>query len=301
MFVLIVTSLMVLIGIGCIVYAVRAKEGGWIAGLIGGGLIVLAGIWLLAASTAIVQTRNVGIEVAYGKPTGHLSNGFHLKPPYATVTEWDEAIQTTSFLSRPGSHCLQVRIGFQQNACAEVSIQWRVRPSAVDNLFKNYGTFGYMTQALVVREMEQATTQQLADYSPISELQAGNKAGSQLVQIGKQIGSQMRNEIGGQIEVTKVLMLPLIYDHATTARLAGLQQKIVDLANAKEQVQINAQLALANEKLAASVSKDPNVIAYTCTINVLEPLVKDGISPAGVVCPGSGGGGSSTVVIPAGR
>lgn len=276
----------------------RDYKGRWIGfGVLAFVVFALVGgiIWFTSALVT-VDARNVGMVLLYGKlQPGHLTNGRHLINPAADVIEWDEAIQTTSFL---GKNCLQVKLAGQQNACAPVSIQWRIKPDAVDDLYKNYRSFSGMRNNLVIRSMEQATTQQLAGYSPINEIESGAKPGAQLVSIGKQIGNQMRGEIGGQVEVTKVLLLPMNYDEQTSRRLQALQQAVVNTAIAKQLVKTNAQKATANRKLAASVSHDPNVLTAQC-LSTIDEMVQKGMNPAGINC-WPGGGGSSAVVIPAG-
>lgn len=250
-----------------------------------GALVVLM---VILSSPVVVSTQAIGVETSFGRPSGDLSDGIHFKAPWDNVTEMDGAIQTTT---DAGTSCLSVRIGGQQTACVDVTIQWRIRPRAADALYRNYHSFGDVQAALVDRELEQAVNQKLAGYSPIADLAANGASGTtEWTDFAGKITTQMRTEIGSQIDVIRVIMPYVTYDPATQARLNSLQQQIASTLIAQQAVQTAQQEAAANQKLAASVSHDPDVLVSKC-LDLLSQMIKQGQSvPAGFSCwPGGSG------------
>ena len=80
-------------------------------------------------------------------------------------------MQTTTF---EGDDCLQVRVGGQQSACADITIQWQILPSA-GSLFSDYANQGDLMaevqNAVVIRELKQVVNEMLGDYNPITDVQ----------------------------------------------------------------------------------------------------------------------------------
>jgi regulator of protease activity HflC (stomatin/prohibitin superfamily) len=254
-----------------------------------GGLAVLM---VVVSSPVVVSTQAIGVETNFGRPTGDLGDGLHFKAPWDNVTEMDGAIQTTT---DAGADCLSVRIGGQQTACVDITIQWRIRPRAADALYRSYHSFSDVRAALVDRELEQAVNQQLAGYSPIADLAASGTSGTtEWTGFSGQIAAQMRREIGAQIDVLKVIMPYVTYDQATQARLNSLQQQIASTLIAQQAVHTAQQESAANKELAASVSHDPDVLVSRC-LDLLSQMIKQGQAvPAGFSC---WPGGSAAAVI----
>lgn len=224
-----------------------------------------------------VPAKAIGVPVSLG----HVGHGYYTSGthetwnPFLHLAVIDETIQTTTF--QPGGdpsnggplpgtgQCngeLPVRIGGQQSACAKITIQWRVRPSAASELFGNYANQGDLMKtienALVIRELEVVVNQQVGDYDPITDYQTvvNTKSNtSQFTSFGPAIEKTMKTDIGRLIEVTSgtsspaVLFPKMTYSPQVESKLQQIQQAYANFAIAQENVQVNAQNKLAFGKL----------------------------------------------------
>jgi regulator of protease activity HflC (stomatin/prohibitin superfamily) len=245
----------------------------WTWGAIGGAALTV--IVLLLTMIVSIGTRNIGIETAFGKPVGHLSNGMHLVWPWVNVTEIDAAIQTVNYT---GNSCLDVRIANQQSACVDVSIRYRIEPDAADELFANYhsNTNQEIQDSLVARELHSAVNTQLETYDPSAGLLAAgsgnNNSVPTLASYAGLIQNQMIKEIGSQIKVLSVFIPFMHYDPATTNRINALQQQIYNTKIAQQSVQTAKQQALANQQVSNS-SLSQQVLTSRC-LDIMAEMVK---------------------------
>lgn len=225
-----------------------------------GGLAVLVALLAFGlyawGGVKSVGVKSVGVPQAFGAVTGgEYGPGVHETwQPWIGLTDVDGTVQTTTF---EGSDCLTVRIGGQQTACADVTIQWQVEPGAATSLFKDYANHGdlmhQITDAVVVREFKSVVNQQLGDYNPITDVQnvAGTNTSSQFSGIGPQILAAMRRDIGGQIEVKSVYLPQLHYSASLESKLGAIQQSYADYAIATENVKVAQEQSKAYAKLGA--------------------------------------------------
>jgi regulator of protease activity HflC (stomatin/prohibitin superfamily) len=269
--------------------------------VVGSVFLGLGLLFMLISSIAIVSTKNVGIETAFGRTSGHLSNGFHLIPPWDSVTEMDAAIQTDSYTR---GNCLDVRIANQQTACVDISIRWRIESSAADYLFQNYRTFENVRDSLVTRELRAAINAQLADYNPLNSIQTtftpGGPTNPSLNQVAGRVTDQMRREIGANIVVLNTIIPFISFDPATQARLNQLQQQEALTRVAQAQEQTNLAQSAANNALAQSVNNSINVLISKC-LDIQQEIVKNGGIPYSSCFSGTGSGGSTNVVVTPGK
>jgi regulator of protease activity HflC (stomatin/prohibitin superfamily) len=233
-----------------------------------GGAVLCAILGIVAfgwAGIKSVPPKAIGVPVSLGHvEKGYYTSGSHWTwDPFLHLAIIDETIQTTTF--QPGSglpgtaQChgsLPVRIGGQQQACAKITIQWRVRPSAAGVLFGNYANSGdLMTtieNAQVIRELELVVNQQVGDYDPITDYQTvvNTKSNtSQFTAFGPDILKTMRTDIGSQIEVTSVLFPFMAYSDQVENKLQQIQQAYANFAIAQENVKVNQQNAQGFAKL----------------------------------------------------
>lgn len=238
------------------------------------GIAVLCGVLGFAffawSGVKSVPAKALGVPVSLGHvESGHYGSGAHETwNPFLHLAVIDETIQTTTFEQGgklPGTgQCggaLPVRIGGQQQACAKITIQWRVKPSAAGSLFSDYANQGdLMTtieNAVVIRELELVVNQQVGEYDPITDYQTvvNTKTNtSQFTQFGPDILKTMTTDIGNRIEVVSVLFPIMHYSPQVEAKLQQIQQAFANYAIATENVQVNHQNALAFAKLGT-----PNV------------------------------------------
>jgi hypothetical protein len=217
-----------------------------------------------------VPPKSIGVPVSLG----HVENGYYTSgahwtwDPFLHLAVINETIQTTTFQqgsNLPGTaQCdgaLPVRIGGQQQACAKITIQWQVLPSAASALFSDYANQGDLMQtienALVIRELELVVNQQVGDYDPITDYQTvvnTNSQNSQFTQFGPQILATMQKDIGAQIVVKTVLFPYMAYSSQVENKLQQIQQAYANLAIAQENIKVNQANAQAFTKLGT-----PNV------------------------------------------
>ena len=242
-------------------------------GALAGGAALCAVLGIVAfgwAGIKSVPPKAIGVPVSLGHvEKGYYTSGSHWTwDPFLHLAIIDETIQTTTF--QPGSDlpgtsqchgALPVRIGGQQQACAKITIQWRVRPSAAGILFGNYANsgdlMGTIENAQVIRELELVVNQQVGDYDPITDYQnvVNTKSNtSQFTAFGPDILRTMRADIGSQIEVTSVLFPFMGYSDQVESKLQQIQQAYANFAIAQENVKVNQQNAQAFAKLGT-----PNV------------------------------------------
>lgn len=249
-----------------------------------------------------VPTRSVGVPTAFGSVQGSMRPGLHWRLPWTTVNILDETIQTTTF---EGAGCLTVRIGGQQTACLDVTLQWRVQDSGAAALFNDYngkgsanlggvqpstavpgGIMGTITDAVVIRELEQVVNEVLGDYNPVADVAASATAGnSQFSTFGPVVLRDMQRDLAGRIQVMNAFLPLLRYDPSTQSRLNTIQVQVADTAIAGEEYQTNVAQARANAAIAGQVS--PAQLEYEC-LQMVQAAIKAGYTglPATLSCLG---------------
>jgi regulator of protease activity HflC (stomatin/prohibitin superfamily) len=288
----------VVLGLGFL-FGGQTKEdqrGGALTGL---GVVFLAFLVFFIGGFKSVPVKSVGVVTAFGHVGSTYKPGLHHTWPWNTVNILDETVQTTTF---SGKNCLDIRIGGQQTACLDVTIKWQVRDSAAADLFQNYDTSGniqgVIKNSLVVRELEQVVNQVMGDYNPIQDVAANSTSGnSQFSTFGPKVLTQMRSDIGSQIDVLSIIMPFAQYDSSTQSRLNAIQQQYAETAIADEQVITNQAQAKANAAIAQSVNNSPAVLEQEC-LQTVQTAIKSGYQlPAGFNCLG----GSSELALSTGK
>lgn len=238
--------------------------------VIGAVVLLLAfGLFMLSGVKS-VPVKNIGVPQSFGAvgSTAYQPGLHETWQPWLSITNIDETVQTTSFKdggNDNGSSCnggLPVRIGGQQTACADITIQWQVLPQAASSLFSDYANKGdLMTEiktAVVLREFEQVVNNRLGDYNPITDVQStsGSVTGagtqtSQFTSFAPQILTDMQHDIGTRVRVLSVLMPQLHYSSTIEDKLAAIQQAYADYAVSQENVKVNHENALALAQLGS--------------------------------------------------
>jgi hypothetical protein len=160
-------------------------------------------------------------------------------------------------------------------------------------LFNNYDTTGNVegaiTTAVVVREFEAVVNQVMGDYNPIADVSANTQAGnSQFSTFGPKVQAAMRQDIGDQIVVRKVIIPYAQYDTSTQARLNTIQQQYAEAAIAQEQITVNQAQAKANAAIANSVTVGS--LESQCLSIVQDAMKNNYALPATFNCVGSTSG-----------
>jgi regulator of protease activity HflC (stomatin/prohibitin superfamily) len=236
--------------------------------VVAGGLTILV---VILGSTTIVSARNVGVVTTFGRPSGTLSNGIHMKAPWQSVTEMDGTIQIDNHTGDAGT---TVRLGNNSTAFVDNSVRWRIQPAAADELFLDYRQFENVRDNLVTRELRAALNEVFADFDPLAP---ENVEGANVQALGDEVADKLRTKVGGQIEILNVIVPLVNYDQATQDRINALNVEKANTRIAEQRAKTAEAEARANEILAASVSNDPNVLVSKC----LDAAREAGISPLG--------------------
>lgn len=275
------------------------------AGLRRIGLIVTAAASVLLlivgffTSFTTVPTKEVGVVTSFGKPVDYLPNGPHLVAPWQDVTIMDATIQTDTHNREDGKAfdvgCVKVRIAHQIVACANVYVKWQIveEKVSVERLFQNYRDFDNIRNSLVTKNLQTTLNEVFQSYDPLAvDTNTGQSSAPELSVLSKQTLTKMQSAVGDKLKVSELGVTVLNYDDATQAKINSLQGQVAQTRIAEQAVKTAEQQAEANKKLAASVSKDPNVLVSKCLDMVESSKVQ---LPAGFSCwPGSG----SAVVVP---
>jgi regulator of protease activity HflC (stomatin/prohibitin superfamily) len=236
--------------------------------VIAGGLALLA---IILGSTTVVSPRNVGVVTTFGRPSGTLSNGLHLKAPWQSVTEMNGTIQIDN---HTGESATTVRVGNNSTAYVDNSVRWRIQPAAADELFLDYRDFDNVRDNLVTRELRAALNEVFADFDPLNP---ENSDGASVQALGDEVAVKLRDKVGNQIEIINVIVPLVNYDQATQDRINALNVEKANTRIAEQRAKTAEAEAKANEILSKSVSNDPNVLVSKC----LDAVRESGLSPLG--------------------
>lgn len=295
-----------IVAVGAIIYGTFGAEEGRRALVITSGVVVaVLGFGLFAwGGVKSVPVKNIGIPQSFGAigSSVYQPGAHETWTPWMSITDINETIQTTTFEDQGndnGTSCrggLPVRIGGQQTACADVTIQWQIRPQAAASLFSDYANQGNfmaeITNAVVVRELKQVVNNDLGDYNPITDVQSVTGTGTQTSQfttLGPKILSDMKADIGNRVNILTLLLPQLHYATPLENKLSGIQQSFSDFAIAQENVKVAQQQSLALKQLGTPTAAQ---LSAECLADL-----KGGMNaPAGFQC--ISGAGSSLALSP---
>lgn len=238
--------------------------------------VAVAAVALVIGSFTIVSTRNVGVVTTFGRPSGTLPNGFHLKAPWQSVTEMDGAIQIDWHKDADPNgdnhgDALVVRLANNSNAWTDTSVRWEIKMDAADDLFLQYKTFDNVRANLVTRNLQTALNEVFATYNPLGtvdpdapEAKPVAEQKSQLPRLAAEATKLLQDKVGNQITVFEVQIPTISFDEPTQARIDELnQQKAKTSIAVESQATADAQNT-ANAKIAAGIRQDPNVLVSKC-------------------------------------
>jgi hypothetical protein len=265
------------------------------------GLVVFIGIGgtlILIASVTSVPAQSVGVAVSFGKPYHEYDPGLHFKRPWARVVDMDGRTQTEI---HDKDHRVEIRLGNQATGYVQSSLRWKIRPQAAGSLYADYREEDQIGPKLVDLELAAAMNTAFATFDPLANVkaEAGDKTAVKVTndQLSQLVQDRLNTRIGDQagvndrIVIEQVVISKVDFDDATQSRINQLQQEIGNTRIAEQREQTAGAEARSNRILAASVSKDPNVIVSKCMDQQREAIEKgQPLPPGGFGCwPGSGG------------
>lgn len=282
------------------------KEIGTSRGALSVGIVflVLTVIFMFFACTARIGTKNLGVLTTFGRPSGSLDNGIHIKAPWQAVTQLSDRVQTDTYASDNGASgtkqggaigtCVNVRIQRQATACLNVSVKWQIQEAGADYLFRNYKDNDAITDNLVLRNLQVAVNETIGDYNPYNLDAQGNSLNKALSSTsGDSYSADVLKDLQDSIPkvgdtyvvVIQSVNLPLIqFDSKTQAALNSIQAQNAQTQVAQAQKVTNDAQAAANNALAASVNNSPGVLVAEC-LQVVKDAEQNGKTlPAGFNC-----------------
>lgn len=283
-------------------------------------LIIPAAIIGLAGNHS-VPTKSVGVLTSFGKVVGQpYGPGSHWFAPWQTLNIVTDTIQSDSFLQSYGQgnsdsysnsgakgYCIPIRLGGQQQGCADVQLQTQVQEGAIPQLYANYNSYGPnltqdVDQYVVKRELTTALNRVLGDYNPILDVTAQltacalnhqttscntSSAASQFSQFDPQLVTELQNLVGPGIKVSDVNLQLIHYDDTTEQALQKIQNEYSQIAVATLLEQENTATSAANAALDKNNTLTPQILANEC-YTTTQDAIKAGYSlPAGWTCSGT--------------
>lgn len=239
-------------------WLMKQREDRLLSWFIAGAIGALAVIVLVIGSFTIVGTREIGVVTTFGRPVDELPNGIHFKSPWSKVTEMDGAIQINT---HTGDDAPLVRLANNSMARVDNSVQWRLRPHAIQQLFLDYRNFDNIRENLVARQLTTALNEAFETVDPLSR---DHSDGIDTTKMGEIVAEMLRGRVGEQIEIINVLTPVIHYDEATQKRVDALNVERANTRIAEQKQQTATAEAKANEELSRSVSHDPNVLVSKC-------------------------------------
>lgn len=256
-----------------------AKDHGTYRFIIPGIGLLVTVLLLIFASLTIVPTREVGVVLTFGKPAGTLENGLHWKKPWQRVVDMDGTIQTQD---NTVDRRTEIRLGNQATAFVQNTLRWSIKTDAADDLYLDYRKFENIEGSLVMPELAAALNSAFSTYDPLVTAEGAQSYD----QVSEDVKKRLQERVGDRIVIHSLIIPKVDFDEATQKRIDALQTEIGNTRIAEQQKETARARAAANRELAASVSKDPNVIVSQCM-----DMVASGVSvPPGFSCwPGDSG------------
>lgn len=241
-------------------------------------LAALTALMVILSCFTIVPPRNIGIVVQFGKPIAAHSNGLHIKTPWSKVEILDASVQNNVY---QGDQAIDIRLGNNSEATANVSIQWALKSDNATELYLDFRTFENIQSNLIDRNLRAALNDAVANYDPLNSVTQEGDEVSAMGSISEKVLADMRKRVGDQAEIRSVVLPKINYDKATQTRINELQSEIAKTRIAEQKKMTAEAESRANSALSSSLTDE--VLTSKC----LDIVSDSGMSPLGCF-PGSG-------------
>jgi regulator of protease activity HflC (stomatin/prohibitin superfamily) len=292
-----------------------AEDGfGYLPAWVGAIPLVIALIVGAFACTAIVEAKQQGVLLTFGKPADRtLSPGLNVKAPWQKVVTIDtRQVDNYNNGNAEEDHgVISVRLGNGNVSTVYAAVTWAVNG---DNANIVYGEFRgedpteTVYSRLIRPRFKGAVNAVFGAYNPTAEVAAQLDSDESLQPsdirfapdtdaLAEKVLESFQERLGDEnlVTVTDVQVSFVSFDEKTEAQISQYQAEVQKTVIAAQAVKTAENQAAANETIADSISKDPNVLASRCF-----DLIADGsfTPPAAFSCYPGGGGG---VVIPSAK
>lgn len=260
-------------------------------------------------STAIIEAKNVGVLTTFGKPTGSLDSGLHLKWPWQKVTELDGTKITSKY---DGEAVVPVRIGDGTTAHVRTAIRWSIVGEKADEIYANYRSDDVtqtVQESLVDTVFTNALNQVFGQYNPTADLKVVDPTATGATKVNfvpdydalaQQVTASMEERVadtGGYVKIDFITISGIELSDTTQSKINEFQAEVAKTQVALQKKATADAQAEANRVLSGSVSNNPNVLVSRC-LDTFQQMVDENQSiPAGFSCwPGTG----ADLVLPGG-
>lgn len=248
-------------------------------------LVTIGVIFLVFGLFTIVGTRQIGIATSFGKPTGQtFSNGLHWKLPWVSTVEMDAAIQNDVYKNDGdhGDHRIQVRLGNNSTALADVNIRWQIEQDQADELFQQYKTFDNVRSNLVERNLRTALNEAFTKFDPLAGDPVapvgpdGKPTGApapkkvDLNSVTQNALDLIRAKSGGQVDILDLSIPVIDYDDNTEQRINAINAARADTTKAEQEAKTAFQKRLAAEELARQPVPNLQISIAACVNKMAE-------------------------------
>lgn len=267
-FILGIICLVVLVIAAAVWFVSRDEDVQFLAFIAGAIALILTFVFFISASANIVGTRQVGIVTNFGKPTGEtLSNGLHWLAPWKKVEEMDAAIQNDVY---NGDSRVQVRLGNNSTALADVNIRWQIKQDAADELFRQYKTFGNVRSNLIERNLRTALNEAFTKFDPLAGEPLPGQPRVDLNSVTQNALALMRDKSGDQVEIIDLSIPVIDYDDNTEQRINAINAARAETTKAEQDAKTAEQRAAAAKVLANQPVPNLSIAIAACVNKMAE-------------------------------
>lgn len=267
-FILGIICLVVLVIAAAVWFVSRDEDVQFSAFIAGAIALILTFVFFISASANIVGTRQVGIVTNFGKPTGEtLSNGLHWLAPWKKVEEMDAAIQNDVY---NGDSRIQVRLGNNSTALADVNIRWNIKQDAADELFRQYKTFGNVRSNLIERNLRTALNEAFTKFDPLAGEPLPGQPRVDLNSVTQNALALMRDKSGDQVEIIDLSIPVIDYDDNTEQRINAINAARAETTKAEQDAKTAEQRAAAAKVLANQPVPNLSIAIAACVNKMAE-------------------------------
>lgn len=271
--------LLVLIIIAVLWFLVAKRDRG-IPAIVAAALTLIFLVSLVLSCTTIVGTRQVGIVTKWNKPTGETFDaGLHWVLPWTDVHEMDAAIQNDVY---NGDNRIQVRLGNNSTALADVNIRWEIVQDQADELFQQYKEFGNVRSNLVERNLRTALNEAFTKFDPLAgdpkaPVDANGKptgapapAPVTLTTVTTDALNLMKQKSGNQVTILDLSIPVIDYDDNTEQKINAINAARADTTRAEQEAKTATQRRLAAEELSRQPVPDLKIAIAACVNKMAE-------------------------------
>lgn len=260
------------------------------------GLLILAlglGTLFLNCFT-IVGAKNVGVVVAFGRPTGTVTNGWNWVAPWSSIETFDatrQALKLTGGGDDNGDP-IQVRLANNTMATVEVSGEWEIDDSVgITDMYRDYRTFDNVTNNVVRRRLSAALNSVFEKYDPLLSLK-GEKQTVTMGDLEEATKLKLQSILPKGVKIVTLYLPKIVYTDEVQAQINQYISAVNDTKIAQQQLLTATARKEASAKLAEG-DLTAGVLYQNC-LDLVERLMKDGKAlPAAFNC-----GTSPVTVVP---